>query len=167
MRLPARTLLVLVLCLAALVGASAQASFFSSFFRRENDGSGEDWEDSEDAFAEAARLEEDTALDARLRALMADAASFGAGADGIRDADFEAADDAFLEVALVDEDDGVEPPAAAPDPPGREISRKNAVDERVEDAGLEDADADADADVRRRRRRRPRSSIFSSYPGTS
>ena len=32
MRLPARTLLVLVLCLAALVGASAQASYFSSFF---------------------------------------------------------------------------------------------------------------------------------------
>ena len=48
MRLPARTLLVLVLCLAALVGASAQASYFSSFFRREDDGSGEDWEDWED-----------------------------------------------------------------------------------------------------------------------
>ena len=146
MRLPARTLLVLVLCLAALVGASAQASYFSSFFRREDDGSGEDWEDWEDTLADAARLEEEAPLDAKLRALMADAASFGADADGIRDADFEAADDAFLEEALVDEDGGVELPAVPPDIPGREIPRENEVDERVEAAGLEDA-ADDDADV--------------------
>ena len=100
MRLPARTLLVLVLCLAVLAGASAQASYFSSFFSGGGDGSGEDWEDVEDALPDATHLEEDAPVDVKLRALMADAASFGADADGIRDADFEAQDDAFLEDAL-------------------------------------------------------------------
>ena len=56
------------------------------------------WEDVEDALPDATHLEEDAPVDVKLRALMADAASFGADADGIRDADFEAQDDAFLEV---------------------------------------------------------------------
>jgi hypothetical protein len=141
MRLPARTLLVLVLCLAALVGASAQASYFSSFFSGEGAGSGEDWEDGEDALADATRQEkEDASVDAKLRALMADAASFGADADGIRDAHFEAEEDAFLEDALVDEDGGVELPVAPPAPPPLEIPREASSDDaRVEESRVEDA----------------------------
>lgn len=141
MRLPARTLLVLVLCLAALVGASAQASYFSSFFSGKGAGSGEDWEDGEDALADATRQEkEDASVDAKLRALMADAASFGADADGIRDADFEAEEDAFLEDALVDEDGGVELPVAPPAPPPLEIPREASSDDaRVEESRVEDA----------------------------
>lgn len=140
MRLPARTLLVLVLCLAALVGASAQASYFSSFFSVKGAGSGEDWEDGEDALADATRQEkEDASVDAKLRALMADAASFGADADGIRDADFEAEEDAFLEDALVDEDGGVELPVVPPAPPPLEIPPEDEDDARVEESRVEDA----------------------------
>ena len=123
MRLPARTLLVLVLCLAVVAGASAQASYFSSFFSGGGDGSGEDWEDVEDALPDATHLEEDAPVDVKLRALMADAASFGADADGIRDADFEAQDDAFLEDALVDEDGGVELPVGG-DPERETLARR-------------------------------------------
>ena len=59
----------------------------------------------EDALPDATHLEEDAPVDVKLRALMADAASFGADADGTCDADFEAQDDAFLgDPALVDEE---------------------------------------------------------------
>ena len=144
MRLPARTLLVLVLCLAVLAGASAQASYFSSFFSGKGAGSGEDWEDVEDALPDATHLEEDALVDVKLRALMADAASFGADADGIRDADFEAEDDAFLEDALVDEDGGVELPVG--EIPNEKPSRDEEIIQEGHAPTPEDKDVD-DADV--------------------
>ena len=73
MRVAARTTLVLVLCFCALVGTSAQASYFSSFFK----GKAED--DSDDVPDEApydAMFESDTA-DAKMRALIDEAGSFG------------------------------------------------------------------------------------------
>ena len=73
MRVAARTTLVLVLCFCALVGTSAQASYFSSFFK----GKAED--DSDDVPDEApydAMFESDTA-DAKMRALIDEAESFG------------------------------------------------------------------------------------------
>jgi hypothetical protein len=131
MRLASRTLLVLVLCLAAFVGASAQASYFSSFLP------GQTGRASAGVDGQSSATAEEDAAEAKMRALMDEATSLEMDLDDIQDADFEDLldEDDEVDIRDVPSYEGVERPfseAFPGEPP------EGASGEEIEDGELDD-----------------------------